>query len=146
VVGRHVDSRPEVEARPPPGGRRVGPKQAAGVSVQVFGRRDSRPTQKALRFFSERRILASLVDLARKPMAPGELRRFADKFGGRALLDPESARYQQLGLAHLTMDDAEAFERVLDDQRLLRLPLIRAGGRLSIGLDEASWRALLSAE
>jgi arsenate reductase-like glutaredoxin family protein len=56
------------------------------------------------------------------------------------LIDHESPRYRELGLAYLSMSADEAFERVLADQRLLRLPLARAGDLLSVGVDEAAWR------
>ena len=38
--------------------------QLPGPSVQLFGRKDSRDTQKAIRFFKERRIAISFVDIA----------------------------------------------------------------------------------
>ena len=87
----------------------------------------------------------TFVDLARKPMAAAELRRFAQRLGGSTLIDQESQRYGDLGLAYLSMTDDEAFEKALADQRLLKLPLARAGDRLSVGVDEAAWRGWLSA-
>ncbi len=47
--------------------------QPPGPQVQVFGRKDSRGTQKAQRFFKERRVDVQTVDLKVKPMAPGEI-------------------------------------------------------------------------
>jgi arsenate reductase-like glutaredoxin family protein len=38
----------------------------------MFGLVDSRPTQAALRFFKERRVNVTFVDLRRKPIAAGE--------------------------------------------------------------------------
>jgi arsenate reductase-like glutaredoxin family protein len=96
-----------------------------------------------LRWFSERRVPVAFVDLARKSMAAGELRRFAQRFGASALIEKESSRYRELGLAYLSLDDDEAFDKALADQRLLRLPLARAGDRLSVGVDEAAWREWL---
>lgn len=115
------------------------------ASVQVFGRKDSRPTQAALRFFRERRIEVSMVDVAVRAPAPTELRRFAQRLGARALLDPESRAFRDQGLGYLSMDDGEVLERLLADPRLLRLPLVRAGERFSAGPDEAAWRAWLQA-
>jgi arsenate reductase-like glutaredoxin family protein len=43
------------------------------------------------------------------------------------------------------MDDDAVMERVIRDQRLLRLPLVRAGSQVSIGVDEDAWRAWLAA-
>lgn len=115
------------------------------VQVQVFGRRDSRATQRALRFFSERRVPVAFVDLARKPMAVGELRRFSQKFGAATLMDRESPRFRALGMAYLSMSDDETFDRLLADQRLLKLPLTRTGTQLSVGIDEDAWRGIAAA-
>jgi arsenate reductase-like glutaredoxin family protein len=110
----------------------------------VFGRNDSRETRAALRFFRERRVAAQFMDLARKPIAPGELRRFADRLGVRAVADTEGKRWREAGLAYLRMLDAELFERLLADQRLLRLPLVRIGKDVAAGDDPAAWRDLLA--
>jgi arsenate reductase-like glutaredoxin family protein len=107
--------------------------------VQVFGRRDSRDTQKALRFFRERRIPVHFVDVAVHPPAPGELRRFADRLGAVALLDSDGRRYRDLGLAYLRVTEAELFERLLADPALLRLPLVRNGSACTAGPAESTW-------
>src|SRR5258706_13727863 len=67
--------------------------------VQVFGRNDSRETRAALRFFRERRIDVQFVDLARKPIAPGELRRFADRLGPSAVADTAGKAWRETGAA-----------------------------------------------
>jgi arsenate reductase-like glutaredoxin family protein len=82
----------------------------------------------------------AFVDLKKRPPAPGELKRFAQKLGARALLDEESKAYQQANLGYLSMGDAEVFERVVADPRLLRLPLVRLGTEVTIGVDEETWR------
>jgi arsenate reductase-like glutaredoxin family protein len=83
----------------------------------------------------------SFVDLKKRSPAPGELKRFAQKHGARALLDADSKAYQQAGLGYLTMGDAEIIERAVEDPRLLRLPLVRYGNEVTIGVDEDAWRA-----
>ena len=76
-------------------------------------------------------------------MAPAELRRFVERLGARALLDETSRPYRDGGLAHLRMDDREVAERLLADQRLLRLPLVRFGDEVTAGRAEAAWTAWL---
>lgn len=83
----------------------------------------------------------AFVDLKKRPPAPGELKRFVEKFGARALLDEDSKAYKQANLGYLTMGDAEIVERVIADPRLLRLPLVRYGSALTIGVEEATWKA-----
>lgn len=117
-----------------------------GPAIQLFGRRDSRDTQRAIRFFKERRAGISFVDVATKPPAPAELRRFAARFGAEALIDRESRAYLDAGLGYLRMDGDQIIERLVRDPRLLRLPLARSGDRLSVGPDEGAWKAWLSSQ
>ena len=69
----------------------------------------------------------AFVDLKKRPPAPGELKRFAQKFGARALLDEDSKAYKQANLGYLSMGDGEVIERVMADPELLRLPLSASG-------------------
>ena len=114
------------------------------ASVQIFGFDKDQATRAAVRFFKERRAAIHQVDLARKPIAPGELRRFVERLGAAALLDNEGRAYRDAGLGYLRMDDREIVERLLADPRLLRLPLVRFGNEVSAGRDEATWKAWLS--
>jgi arsenate reductase len=115
------------------------------AEVQLFGRLDSRATQRALRFFRERRIKVAFVNLAQRPIAPTELRRFSARFGAQALLDVDSRAYLDQGLAYMRLEEDGITARLLSDNTLLRLPLARAGDRLSVGPDEAAWRSWLKA-
>ncbi len=107
--------------------------------IQVFGREDSSATRAAQRFFRERRIVVHFLDLRKRPLAPGELRRFTDRLGARAVLDETSRAYRDAGLGYLTMDDAAIVARLLADPRLLRLPLVRHGNEVTAGPAEATW-------
>jgi len=111
--------------------------------IQVFGRDDSSTTRAALRFFRERRIVVHYVELRKRGIAPGELRRFTQRLGARALLDPTARPYQDLGLAFLSLDEAGIVARLLADPRLIRLPLARHGEHVTAGLDEATWTGWL---
>jgi arsenate reductase-like glutaredoxin family protein len=111
--------------------------------VQIFGVKNSHDTRAAERFFKERRAQIQLIDLTVKPMAPGEIRRFIDRFSLSALLDTAGKSYQQAGLAYLKLSAADLLARIEREPRLLRLPLVRCGNALSLGRDEAAWKAML---
>jgi arsenate reductase len=114
------------------------------VAVQIFGLKNSQATRAAERFFKERRAVIQLVDLKQKPMAPGEIKRFIQRFGLAALLDSESKTYIDEGLKYLKLSDAELLERIERAPQLLRLPLLRSGQKLSVGHDESSWKSMLA--
>ncbi len=44
----------------------------------------------------------------------------------------------------MTLTDDEVVERLLGNQALLRLPLVRVGDRVSAGPDEKAWRDLVA--
>lgn len=113
------------------------------VNVQIFGVKNSQATRAAERFFKERGIKLHIVDLKQKPFAPGEIKRFIDRFGLAGLLDADSKAYVDAGLKYLKVSESEMLARIEKEPKLFRLPLVRAGNRLSVGLDEAAWKAML---
>ena len=110
------------------------------AEVQVFGTRKSSDTRKALRYFAERRIETHFVDLAERAASRGELSRFAAKFGVEALVDRSSALFRDLGLVHTRLSGEQWLGRLVDEPFLLRIPLVRSGHRLTIGVDDNTWR------
>ena len=114
------------------------------MEVQVFGVRKSADTRKALRFFAERRVKSHFVDLDERAASPGELRRFAQKFGVSALIDSSSKRFRELGLQTARLSDEQWLNKLVDEPLLLRIPLVRQTNRLTIGLAEEEWKTWLS--
>ena len=109
--------------------------------VQIFGTRKNADTRKALRFFSERGWKAHFVDLDERPLSPGELKRFTDRFELSELVDRASRRFRELGLATAAPAGERWHQRLLDEPLLLRQPLVRYEHRLTVGPDEAAWRS-----
>jgi arsenate reductase (glutaredoxin) len=112
-------------------------------NIQIFGVKGSQATRAAERFFKERRATIQMVDLTRKALAPAEIKKFVERFGLAGILDVEGKPYIDAGLKYLKMSDAELLERIEREPKLLRLPLVRGGNRVSIGHDEESWTAML---
>ena len=122
----------------------MSPGASKGPLVQVFGTPDSQPTRAALRFFKERRIDVHFVDIRRKPMAAGELRRFIERLGARAVADEDSKAWRDAGLGYMRLDDADLADRLLADQRLLKIPLVRVDNGFAAGKNEPAWKSLVA--
>ena len=110
------------------------------MEVQVFGTKKCKDTQKALRFFKERRIRVHFVDLNERAASAGELKRFEQKFGAEALLDREGKRFRDRGLHVAHLPESRIVPLLLDDPLLLRTPLVRNGNQLTVGHAEAAWK------
>lgn len=115
------------------------------ANIQIFGVKNSQATRAAERFFKERRATIQVVDLKKKSIAAGEIRRFVERFGWNGLMDAECKAYIEAGLKYLKLSESELMARIEREPALLRLPLVRGGKLVSIGHDEASWKAMLAA-
>ncbi len=115
------------------------------TGVQIFGVKNSQETRAAERFFKERRATIHFVDVKQKPMAPGEIKRFIERFGLTALVDTDGKAWVDAGLKYMKLSEGELLGKIERDPKLLRLPLVRGGKLLSIGHDEEAWKAMLAA-
>jgi arsenate reductase-like glutaredoxin family protein len=114
-------------------------------SVQIFGTRKSQPTRAAERFFKERGVPIHFVDLQVKPMAPGEIRRFVEKYTLRGLFDAEGKAYAAAGLKYINHTDAGLLQKIEAAPDLLKLPLVRGANKLALGADQEAWKVILDA-
>lgn len=117
-----------------------------GASIQIFGTRKCPDTRKTERWFKERRIPISLIDLNQRGLSPGELNAVAARVGGmEALIDRDSPRYRDRGLLHAAPTGPRIAQLLQDDPLLLRTPIVRAGKQASIGFQPAQWTEWLAA-
>jgi arsenate reductase-like glutaredoxin family protein len=114
------------------------------MEVQIFGIKKNADTRKALRFFAERRVRTHFVDLQERAASPGELKRFAQRFGVESLLDRESRRFADLGLGAARLSEDRWLEKLAVEPLLLRMPLVRHGPQLTIGEATETWRSWTS--
>lgn len=110
------------------------------MEVQIFGIKKSPDTRKALRFFAERRVKTHFVDLLERAASPGELQRFAQKFGVEALVDRQSRRFLDLGLGAARLSDDRWLEKLVAEPLMLRMPLVRQGSQLTVGDETEIWQ------
>ncbi len=133
------------ETPAPPPAPHGGALHFPAMEVQIFGVRKSADTRAALRWFAERRIRTHFVDLDVRAASPGELRRFAQGFGVEALLDRGAKRFIELGLATARYGEERWLEKLAEEPRLLRLPLVRWQQRLTIGPAAGTWSEWVAA-
>ncbi|MBR5339271.1 MAG: arsenate reductase family protein [Lachnospiraceae bacterium] len=112
------------------------------MSIQIFGTKKSADTRKAERFFKERGIKFQSVDLKEKGLSKGELQSVAQAVGGLdAVIDPECKDKDLLALlAHLVPEDR--FDKVLENQQLLRQPIVRNGKKAAVGYQPEAWKRI----
>ena len=113
--------------------------------VQIFGVKNSSAARAAERFFKERGVPMQYVDLKQKALAPGEIKRFIDKYKLSGLLDVDGKEYEASGLKYMRMSESDLLAKIEKEPKLLKLPLVRHANLVAIGHDEESWKAMAAA-
>ena len=88
--------------------------------------------------FKERRIPFQNIDLLDKGMSQGELKSAAAAVGLAALIDskhPDAALLQYLAY------DEDKLEKLLEDPRLLKTPIVRNGRQATVGFCPEVWKS-----
>ena len=106
------------------------------MNIQIFGRSKCFDTKKAERWFKERRIKYQLSDIDRYGMSRGELTSVKNAVGLPALLNEKAADYP---LVQYLAFDADKFEKLLEDPRLIRTPVVRNGKQATVGYAPEVW-------
>lgn len=110
------------------------------MNLQIFGKSKCFDTKKAQRFFQERRIKFQSVDILKYPMSKGELTSVIRAVGMDAVIDPKHPSAK--GLSYLAYDD-QKLDHLLEDQKLLRTPIVRNGKKATVGYCPDVWKQWL---
>ena len=112
------------------------------MNIQIFGTKKSSDTRKAERFFKERGIRFQSVDLKEKGLSKGEFQSVMQAVGGlEAMIDPDCKDKDLLALlAHLVPEDR--FDKLLENQQLLRQPIVRNGKKAAVGYEPEKWKKM----
>lgn len=116
------------------------------MDVQIFGHKKDPATRAAQRFFAERRVKVHFVDFMDRWPSPGELKRFAQKFGVEALLDRDGKPFAERGLRTARYGDERWLQILAEDPWILRVPLVRWQHKLTVGAAEAEWKGWVEAD
>jgi arsenate reductase-like glutaredoxin family protein len=111
-------------------------------TIQIIGTRKNQDTRKVDRFFRERGIRCHLVDLNERSLTEGELRNICRKLDPEELLDQDSKAFSKAGLAYMVYDP---FEEIIKNPAVLKIPIVRCGKDVTIGLKPEIWKSWLQA-
>lgn len=110
------------------------------MNIQIYALKKNFDTQKAERFFKERRIPYQLLDLKKHKLGQRELALFARRLGAENLVDRQNPQALSHPIAH-NDDPAYILECLLENPRFLRTPIVRNGEQVTLGADENTWNA-----
>ena len=107
------------------------------MNIQIFGKSKCFDTKKAERWFKERRIKFQAVDLVKVGISPGELKSVINAVGLDALIDQKNP---DTALLNYLAYDADKAEKLLEEPRLLKTPIVRNGRQATVGYCPEVWQ------
>lgn len=107
------------------------------MNIQIIGTKGCRDTQKAERFFKERRIPFHFRDLNEKALAKGELENICRNIPIDDLIDRDGKQYKKRNLQYMVFDIEE---ELLTDPLLLKTPIVRNGKEATLGYQPEIWK------
>ena len=109
------------------------------MNIQIFGKNKCFDTKKAERWFKERRVKFQAIDLKRYGMSGKEFDSVLRAVGGIDNLIDWESKDPQITLMKY-MDDKRAKEdKVFDDPKLMRTPIVRNGKQVTLGYCPEIW-------
>lgn len=111
------------------------------MNIQIFARGKCFDSKKAQRWFKERGIKFQLIDLDQKGLSRGEMDSVIKAVGGlENIIDYNSKDKDALLLKYLGSDSAK-IEKLLENPRLIKSPIVRNGKQATIGYCPQVWEA-----
>mgnify|MGYP003373408927 CR=1 FL=1 len=111
------------------------------MNIQIFGTKKNFDTKKAQRYFKERRIKFQFIDLKEKGMSKGELESVMRCVGGIDGVLDRDAKDQDTVALITYLAESQKFEKLLENQQVLRQPIVRNGRQATVGYQPDVWKS-----
>ncbi len=108
------------------------------MNIQIFGKAKCFDTKKAERYFKERRIKFQSVDMLRYGLSPREFDSVRRCVGLENMIDEKVPGAEVL--RYLAYDD-DKVQKMLEDPRLIRTPIVRNGKAATVGYCPDVWKS-----
>ncbi|SHK78103.1 arsenate reductase family protein [Hespellia stercorisuis] len=110
------------------------------MNIQIFGTNKCFDTKKAMRYFKERNVKYQMIDMKQKGMSKGELNSVMQAVGGlEQMLDSKCKDKDALALIQYISDE-DKMEKLLENQKVLKTPIVRNGRQATIGYQPDVWK------
>lgn len=109
------------------------------MNIQIFGTSKCFDTKKAERWFKERRIKYQMIDLVKYGMSGGEFDSVLRAVGGIDALVNWDSKSPDINLLKYLSDERQKEDKVYDNQKLIRTPVVRNGKQATVGFCPDVW-------
>lgn len=109
------------------------------MNIQIFGKKKCFETQKAERYFKERRVKFQAIDMVKFGISKGEFESVKRAVGIDNLIDKESPLYLEKNLDRIH-GAGLVQEILLENPKLIKTPIVRNGKQATVGYCPEIWK------
>jgi arsenate reductase-like glutaredoxin family protein len=103
--------------------------------VKVYANLEDPYCGEIIRYLEGTGLHLQIHDVKKQPLESEQISTLVRQYDLERFLDPSSKPYKKNKLASVPLDREHVIELIANDNDLLRLPIVVAGGRISIGFD-----------
>ena len=108
------------------------------MNIQIYSGKKNFDTQKAERFFKERRIPFQMMDLKKHPLGEREIRLMLQQVGMEQLIDRENPKVKEHPACYYNQENL-LIPAIQEAPWLLKTPIVRNGNRVTVGYQPEIW-------
>lgn len=111
------------------------------MNIQIFGTKKNFDSKKAERYFKERGIKYQFVDMKEKGLSKGEFTSVCQAVGRYEKLIDEKCKDRDLLALIKYIAEEDRAEKILENQKVLKLPIVRNGKQATVGYEPDIWKS-----
>ncbi len=108
------------------------------MNIQIYFGKKNFDTQKAERFFRERRIPYQALDLKKHVLGEREVRLMLDAVGMSRLIDRDDKKVKEHPACYYDKEEL-LIPAIRENPWLLKTPIVRNGSRITVGYQPDVW-------
>lgn len=109
------------------------------MNIQIFSIKKCFDTQKAERYFKERKIKYQLVDINKMGLSKGEFESVRNAVGLENMINIQAKEYTALNMDKIRIESVKA-ELLFNNPKLYKTPIVRNGRKATIGFMPEQWK------
>lgn len=114
--------------------------------LHIAGIKSCNKIRDTKKWLKEQGIRFEFIDLKEEPFTRSELKELEFKVGLDVLVNKRGRTWRDLGLADKDLSDKELFDVLLNNQTMIKRPVLLKEESVLVGYDESSFEAFIAEE
>ncbi|MCG2588884.1 arsenate reductase family protein [Rhodohalobacter sulfatireducens] len=111
--------------------------------IEVYGINNCDKIRKTKKWLSQNEIEFDFFDLKKEPLSREELEEFVYRVGLDTLVNKRGMTWRKLGLKDKDLSEDELFEQLLENQSMIKRPVLINGEGILVGYDEDAFETFV---